>query len=84
MPGVTRNTFLTPRAATDEEGHPFENEDAKMNLEEDFVIIGQPLSEHAWKTPDIISTKMFLDVSIKLLMTSVRQLIRLNLMTFLL
>ena len=36
------------------------------------------------ENPDIISTKMFLDVSIKLLMTSVRQLIRLNLMTSLL
>ena len=55
-----------------------------VNLEEDFVSIGEPFSKHAWKDRDITSTKIFCDMSKKLLMTSVGLLIRLSLTTSLL
>ena len=56
----------------------------RMNLEENFEIIGEPFSRHARKARAITNTKIFCDMFNKLLMTSVGLLIRLSLMTSLL
>ena len=53
----------------------------KVNLEEDFVTIGEPFSRHARKARGIASTKVSCDLFRKLLMTSVGLLIRLSMMT---
>ena len=76
-----KKPVLSLSAVTDEEGHPLE---MKMNLEQDFVSIGEPFSRHARKARGITSMKIFCDMFNKLSMTSVGPLIRLSLMTSLL
>ena len=68
VPGVTRNLCYLSVLSRMKRAIPWKT---KMNLEEDFVSIGEPFSKHAWKARDITSTKIFCDMSNKLLMTSV-------------
>ena len=81
VPGVTRNLCYLPVLSRMKRATPWR---MKMNLEEDSANIGEPFSKHAWKARDITSTKIFCDMSNKLLMTSVGPLIRPSLMTSLL
>ena len=72
-----KKLVLSLSAVTDEKGTPWI---MKMNLEEDFVSIGETFSRHAKKARDITNMKIFCDMFNTLLMTSVGLLIKLNLM----
>ena len=66
-------------------GHcAWRNKKPVLSLAKDFVSIGEPFSRHARKARGITSTKIFCDLFNKLLMTSIRLLIRLSSMTSLL
>ena len=78
VPGATRNLCCLSVLLQMNRAIPWR---MKINLEEDFVIIGEPFSRHARKARGITNTKTFCDLSNMLLMTSVGLLIKLNLMT---
>ena len=81
VPGVPRNQCFAIALSQMKRAIPWK---MKMNLEEDFVSIGEPFSRHARKDRDITNMKIFCDLFNKLLMTSIGLLIRLSLMNSLL
>ena len=66
--GVTRNPCFLSVLSRMKRAIPWK---PKMNLEEDFVSMGEPFSKHARKARGIINMKRFCDLFNKLLMTSI-------------
>ena len=74
--GVTKNQCFLSVLSLMKRAIPLKT---KMNLEEDFVSIGEPFSKHVVKAPDINSTEISYDTVKRLLTTSAGPLIRPNL-----
>ena len=70
-----KKPVLSLSAVTEKRATPWR---MKMNLEEDFVSIGEPFSRHAKKARGITNMKIFCNMFNTLLMTSVELLIKLT------